>query len=227
MTTMTSVWYDDVTVLWRNWTAIIPKLNDTPEERTNALVRLIVALSIGAALYTRKAAYLLYGTMSIAATTFVHTRSALGKGGAALQGGTLTARNREALKNGRPLPPPPEHAAALAEVEKKRGEPISAPGCVRSTAENPFGNMLLTDISDRPDRPPACAYDDMKDDIEKNFEVGLFQNSTDLFKKENSQRQYYTMPVSTTLPDTYAFAQFLYGNAKNCKTVPSQCTGHD
>jgi hypothetical protein len=67
----------------------------------------------------------------------------------------------------------------------------------------------------------------MKDESTKNFERGLFMNSTDVFSKENSQRQFYTMPVTTTVPDTYAFAQFLYGGAKNCKTTPKECTGWD
>ena len=218
---MTSVWYDDVTILWRDWTSLIPKPNDTPEERTNALVRLSAALSVAAALYTRKAAYLSYGMLSIALTTFVHSRSALT--GPSLHGTPIDRRRTASAATASAV----VAASTLADVQKKRGEPISAPGCVASTPENPFGNLLLTDITDRPDRPAACAYDAMKDDVEKNFERGLFLNSTDIFKKENSQRQYYTMPVSTTVPDTYAFAQFLYGNSKNCKSTPSQCTGHD
>jgi hypothetical protein len=101
------------------------------------------------------------------------------------------------------------------------------PDCVRPTKENPFGNVLLTDYADRPDRPPACDYDDVKEEMEYAFNQGLYRNMSDVYDKASSQRQFYSMP-STTIPnDTKKFTDFVFNNVKNCKTDPSVCTGYN
>lgn len=94
--------------------------------------------------------------------------------------------------------------------------------CTPPSRENPFSNVLLTDLG-KPERPPACAYDAVKDSVKENFNAGLFRNATDIYEKENSQHQYYTMPVTTTIPDTGAFANFLYGGMRSCKQDAAAC----
>jgi hypothetical protein len=59
--------------------------------------------------------------------------------------------------------------------------------------------------------------------IRKNFNKGLFRNLDDVYEVENSQRQFVTMPVTTSAPDTIAFAEYLFGNKKTCKEDPSLC----
>jgi hypothetical protein len=99
----------------------------------------------------------------------------------------------------------------------------STPQCKKSTPGNPFANYLLTD---NPDDPPACAYDDHKDLIRENFNRNLFRNPEDLYEKQNSQRQFFSMPHGK-IPDTKAFAEFLSGGSsrKVCKEDPTACTG--
>lgn len=109
-------------------------------------------------------------------------------------------------------------------TEKYPAEPIASLGtntCTPPTKDNPFANVLLTDLAK--DRPPACAYDNVKDDIRKHFNDGLIRNATDIYERENSQRQFYTMPVTTGIPDTGAFANFLYGGMKSCKSNMADC----
>ena len=95
--------------------------------------------------------------------------------------------------------------------------------CKKSTPENPFANYLLTD---NPDDPPACPYDDHKDLIRENFNRNLFRNPEDLFEKQNSQRQFFSMPHGK-VPDTKAFAEFLSGGMSRrvCKEDTAACTG--
>lgn len=93
--------------------------------------------------------------------------------------------------------------------------------CTPPTKDNPFANVLLTDLSK--DRPPACEYDSVKDDIRKHFNNGLPRNATDVYELENSQRQFYTMPNTRSIPDTGAFAKFLYGTPTSCKDTPADC----
>jgi hypothetical protein len=95
--------------------------------------------------------------------------------------------------------------------------------CKKSTPDNPFANYLLTD---NPDDPPACAYDDHKDLVRENFNRNLFRNPEDLFEKQNSQRQFFSMPHGK-VPDTKAFAEFLSGGTSRrvCKEDTTACTG--
>lgn len=93
--------------------------------------------------------------------------------------------------------------------------------CTPPTKDNPFANVLLSDLGSQ--RPPACAYDAVKDSIRTNFNDGLMRNATDVYERENSQRQFYTMPVTTGIPDTAAFSQFLYGGMTSCKEDAAHC----
>ena len=95
--------------------------------------------------------------------------------------------------------------------------------CRGSTPENPFANTLVTEYGKDPMPDPPCEYDDMKDDMEKNFNRGLYRNVEDWSNRENSQRQFYTHPTGGNPPDTKAFAEFLYAGTKNCKMNSDQC----
>lgn len=100
--------------------------------------------------------------------------------------------------------------------------PVTAGKCTPPTRDNPFANVLLTDLG-KPSRPSACEYDAVKDDVKANFNAGLVRNATDIYERENSQHQFYTMPVTTTIPDTAAFANFLYGGMRSCKADAAAC----
>jgi hypothetical protein len=190
------VWYRRPAALFARPAEFFPAASQSPEERVNALARLIAYVAAGVGLWRGDARALLAAAAAIAALSAVHAF-----GGEAFSG----------------------PGAPFAESNRARGGK-----CVKSTAENPFGNVLLTDLADDPDRPPACDYDSMRDDIEVNFNRGLFRNLTDVYDRENSQRQFMTNPVTTGIPDTLAFAQFAYGSeAKGCKESPAACTGFD
>ena len=69
-----------------------------------------------------------------------------------------------------------------------------------------------------------CAYDSQATTIRRNFNKGLFRNLDDVYEVENSQRQFVTQPVTTSAPDTIAFAQFLYGSrGQTCKESTKAC----
>ncbi len=182
------VWYQDVSVLPRRWREFFPTADQSPEERVNALVRLVLYATVAIFAYNRQPRTLVMGACAIAVVSFAF------------------GQRRD---EGYPAPP---------------GQPLVASGsaqCSPSTRDNPFSNALLTDLSK--DRVPACAYDTAKDTIKSNFNAGLFRNSTDVYERENSQRQFYTMPVTTSIPDTAAFSQFLYGGMKSCKEDMKHC----
>lgn len=189
------IWYEDVRVLYQRWKEFFPVPEHTPEERINALVRLT-----------------LYST----AATYVYNRQArtivLGLGVAAVISFVFGSRSREGFPDGVPGGPGGAGGAGAG----------AAAACTQPTRDNPFANALLTDLG-KPARAPACAYDTVRDAVKTNFNDGLFRNATDIYEKENSQHQFYTMPVNNGIPDTGAFANFLYGGMKSCKEKQEHC----
>lgn len=91
--------------------------------------------------------------------------------------------------------------------------------CTAPTVNNPFMNVLPSDYQDNPNRPAACNQNDpeVKKKIKEYFENGLYRDVNDPFERNNSQRQFYTMP-STTIPnDQIGFARWLFGKENTCK----------
>ena len=94
--------------------------------------------------------------------------------------------------------------------------------CRRPTENNPFANVLLTDFSN-PDMPEACPYDDVKHERHGLYFSNLKQNEYDIYDNQHSQRQFYTMPVSTIPNDQNGFASWLFANNGTCKSNQSKC----
>jgi len=87
--------------------------------------------------------------------------------------------------------------------------------CSRTTVENPFSNPSIVDIQYNPNRPRACG--DMSEQAQKNYEKRVFVDVTDVYGRDVSSRQFYTVP-STTIPgDQPSFAEWLYGTGATCK----------
>lgn len=210
------VWYEDVRVLARRPGEFFPSRDQSPEERVNSVVRLLLYCAAAVYLYRRQAKYLAFGLAAVGTVSLAY------------RGTSDKARGKSS-----------SGSAGRWRVDSRVERPASAAGvrvphvlrakrkCTLSTPDNPFANMLLSDLADNPGRAPACKYDDQKDLIRDNFNRGLVRNVYDIYEKENSQRQWMINPVTTSTPDTVAFAQFCYGNAgrKTCKEDPSKCTG--
>lgn len=90
--------------------------------------------------------------------------------------------------------------------------------CVKPTVNNPFMNVLMSEYSENPKRPPACSIaGSTKHAIKKNFDRNLYRDIDDIFHKNASDRQFYTMP-STTIPnDSMSYARWLYEMGSTCK----------
>ena len=88
----------------------------------------------------------------------------------------------------------------------------------KSTADNPFMNVLLTDYVDNPNRPSAGNIDDnkVKEEVRKNFNFGLYKDVDDVWDRNNSQRQYYSMPNTEIPNDVENTAHCKDGNLNSC-----------
>lgn len=219
------VWYQDVRVLTRRLEEFWPSRDQSPEERVNSIVRLLAYCTLAVYLYKGQVKHLAFGAAAIGVVSLAYrgggggggrsrvlwTAPGCNSGGRRAAGGGACRQARRHTVGG----VRPKHAARATAQ------------CTRSTPSNPFGNVLLTDLADNPGRAPACKYDQHQAEIRDNFNRGLVRNVYDIYEKENSQRQFMTMPVTTALPDTVAFANWCYGSAARptCKEVPGKCTG--
>lgn len=106
--------------------------------------------------------------------------------------------------------------------------PPDQPECIPPTRHNPFMNVLQNEYIDNPTRPPACDYEEVKDDVESNWNYNLYKDVGEaLWDRNNSQRQWYTNP-STTIPnDQGGFANWLYRTGPVCKTDQTACLRYE
>ena len=88
------------------------------------------------------------------------------------------------------------------------------------TSRNPFMNILLDEIKYNPHRPPAAPTGDptVKQTLDDYFRVQWFSDPTDVFGKNQSQRQFVTQPSTTVPNDRESYQNWLYKiPGKSCK----------
>jgi hypothetical protein len=240
-------WYREVRVLWRRPLEFFPTRDHTPAERLNSLVRFVTYASLGVYAYNRRPKTLVLALAAVALLSVAFwmrpadpaprfravgdddgtndrlNRLADAAADASTTGAAAGSTNAANATSGPPLMTARVKARAEA---AKRAAGAGGGECTWSSRTNPFANVLLTDYADDPERPPACDYDAMKHDVRRNFNRGLIRSTLDVYERENSQRQFYTTPVTTTYPDTKSFAEFVYGTKVGCKENTAKCTGY-
>jgi len=100
--------------------------------------------------------------------------------------------------------------------------------CRQPDLANPFMNPNIIDYNNGP-IPQAGNVDDdeIKENMRVNFNHNLFRDIDDLWERENSQRQFYTIP-NTAIPNHQTeFAEWLYKIPKTCKEDHQQCLRYE
>ena len=98
---------------------------------------------------------------------------------------------------------------------------------IKPTKENPFMNVSLLDYGNNPNRNSENIKDiytinknkkeELNNDIEEKFNFNLYRDVSDVFGKMNSQREFYTTPVTTIPNNQEDFANWCYKTGKTCK----------
>ena len=78
-------------------------------------------------------------------------------------------------------------------------------------------NLTLGDLITKTNMNEACKYDDVKEEIQKNFRKDLFTDTSDIWGKYISDRNFYTMPSTEIINKQKEFAEWLYGDGGKCK----------
>jgi hypothetical protein len=92
--------------------------------------------------------------------------------------------------------------------------------CEQPTNNNPFMNILLTDYDKGEDRKPACTVEDNPDidkTVEDKFNINLYRDVDDVWSRQNSQRQYFTMPWTSIPNDQEGLGDWLYKTGPTLK----------
>jgi hypothetical protein len=128
----------------------------------------------------------------------------------------------EAFVNGgsKPGSVQPNEPSAVVEIDAFPYSGPMLPDYTPPTARNLFMNVLLDEIKYNPGRPEAAPVDNptVKQTLDDYFRVQWFSDPTDVFGKNQSQRQFVTQPSTTVPNDQGAFADWLYKiPGKTCK----------
>ena len=114
----------------------------------------------------------------------------------------------------------PSGPSGVVEVDASPYSGPMLPDYTPPSARNLFMNVLLDEIKYNPGRPEAAPVNNptVKQTLDDYFRVQWFSDPTDVFGKNQSQRQFVTQPSTTVPNDQGAFANWLYKiPGKTCK----------
>lgn len=200
-----------------------PSSDMSYNQKLNAISRMIIVLTVLMFLITRTSRSILFGVISLGAIYLVHYYHDLEKKKEEKKLDAFTGFGGQTKDSSPAL-------AVLGNADKLLVSPIEV--FDQPKAENPFSNVLVTDINGNPTKKPAPpAYNDQVNkqilaaakDAVLNANPGNPDISDKLFKDlgeqmsfEQSMRQFYSNPATTTPDDQKAFAEFCYGSMISC-----------
>lgn len=124
----------------------------------------------------------------------------------------------------------PDNAVVVgSEVDGKYVNDVIGQGQPRTgpTPANPFMNVLLTEIGDDPQRPPAQNQAFLKRQFSEQFQDKVYGDPGDVFQKTQDQRVWVVQPNTSIPNDQESFQNWLYrvpgrtckeGNTAVCKS---------
>lgn len=100
---------------------------------------------------------------------------------------------------------------------------LNGNACYKPTKDNPFMNYTIGDLIDNPSRLAGCEYEKAKSLIRQAFRMHLFSDSSDIWGKFISDRNFYTMPNTNIVNKQTEFANWCYGGSGECKSTGNNC----
>lgn len=209
-------------------TELFPAGNMSYNQKLNAITRMIIILTITMFFYLRTFRSVLFGAISIGVIYLVHYYYTLDKTKSAASDKKKTGDEGFTDLDGQDETTSP----ALAVVGGNMNLTSIANVFDSPTPENPFSNVLLTDIQGQPNKKPAGpAYntninqkilDSAKQAVvnanpdQPDITDKLFKDLGEQMTFEQSMRQFYSTPSTNTPDDQQAFAEFCYGSMISC-----------
>ena len=211
---MESFWYEDISVLLEpsKLKKYIPLKSYSKAEKLNAIVRLGFYISILFIVLTSNLNYIFIGIFCLVITLMINSN----------EQEKVKKDNRKNVENYENIKKDESYRRHNINVDNQ------LENCILPTDENPFMNVLLTDKRDRKAACRTVRNKKIKKLVDTKFNQGLFKDINSVYDRENSQREFYTMP-STTIPNNQRdFANWCYMTPKTCKEGNgNQCVGNN
>lgn len=194
-------WLNDYKILFykERLTSFFPTMNMTFIEKLNSIFRLSIYLSIILYLITNNYLYLYILFIVGGFTVFIYKNQ---------------RENLEMYFNSNK--DSNENIIQKDIIDKKND--------IKPTVQNPFMNInLITDDKTMSAPPPSWNNEEIQKEIEDKFGYNLYRDVGDLYGKNNSQREFYTVPSAKIPNDQTSFAKWCYGTTKTCKESSIYC----
>jgi hypothetical protein len=194
----------------------------TFEAKLNSITRLVIFMSLLGFIFTRNSNLIIIGIVTLAIIFTLYK---------------LRKQSIVKFKEGFSVNPSIQPSALSP--SPMTTNPVTLESVLRTdfhptTKKNPFGNVLLTDIADNPNRKAAApsfnpdVYDDITSSVKKqtqmlnpdiiNTNKQLYGDLKDNYDLDNSMMRFYSMPNSRIENDQGAYAKYLYGNMPSGKS---------
>jgi len=91
--------------------------------------------------------------------------------------------------------------------------------CVKPSYDNPFMNPSIVDYSNNNNDIKACPYneEEIENNVNSFFKDNVYKDINDIYERNFSERQFYTVPATTIPNDRKSYEQWLYYREKTCK----------
>ena len=222
----TPFWSNEPTILFNSdsilqvWPS--PQMNF--EAKLNAISRIVIVLSVLGFIFTMKPHFLVIGAITLAIIVSLYR----------YRKQTIVTNLQENFAQ-RPSPKKNSNKFSPASFTTN---PVTLDTVLRSdfhptTKQNPFGNVLLTDIMDTPDRKAAApsfnpdVYNEITSAVKKQTQMlnptinstnkQLYGDLKDNYDLDNSMQRFYSTANSRITNDQGAFSEYLYGNMPSAK----------
>lgn len=216
------IWFKDPSILLNKdyvlelWPVSSMKYN----QKMNAIVRLVILLTILGTFLTRSIRFALIGLITLGVIFIIHKQGSKSEEGFSDRE-VISSVGGAKIGSGDVMIDPMTLGTMIKEDYQA------------GTSKNPFGNVLLPEIKYNPDRKPATPAftPEIAEDITKNTkkmiqelnptikntDKQLFGSMTDEFYLDQSNRVFNSTPSTRVANDQGAFAKYLYGDMPSCR----------
>ena len=226
----TPFWFNDPTILLNkdNMLQLWPTQNMMFEAKLNAISRLVVLLSVLGFLFTRKTHFLIIGAITLAIIYSLYKLRKQNIVSSLVQKEGFTVNNPDTNTN-----PMGSIMSSTTTTNPITLETILRSDFHPTTKKNPFGNVLLTDIGDNPDRKAAApsfnpdVYEDIDTAVKKqtqmlnpgikNTNKQLYGDLKSNYDLDKSMMRFYATANTRVANDQGAFSDYLYGSMYSAK----------
>ena len=230
----TPFWSNEPTILFNtdNILQLWPQPSMSFEAKLNAISRFVIVLSVLGFVFTMRPHFLVIGaiTLAIILSLYRYRKQTIVKGlteNFDNQNDSKDAKKNKKNKNVRKITP-----------TTFTTDPVTLESMLRSefhptTKQNPFGNVLLTDIMDEPERKAAApsfnpdVHEDITTAVKKQTQMlnpdiistnkQLYGDLKDNYDLDMSMQRFYSNANTRIGSDQGSFGTWLYGNMPSAK----------